>query len=95
MRKRRRFTEEFKQHAVELANQSGVTKRQIAEELGIDAKMLGRWCQEQSTHGPKAFPGPGKARDDEIAALKRELARVKKERDFLKEAAAFFARESK
>ena len=50
--------------------------------------MLGRWCQEQSTHGPKAFLGPGKARDDEITALKRELARVKKERDFLKEAAA-------
>ena len=95
MRKRGKFTEEFKQHAVDLASQSGVTKRQIAEELSIDAKMLGRWCQEQSIHGPNAFPGPGKARDDEIAALKRELARVKKERDFLKEAAAFFARESK
>ena len=42
MRKRRRFTEEFKQHAVDLARQPGVTKRQIAEELGIGAKMLGR-----------------------------------------------------
>ena len=78
-----------------LASQSGVTKRQIGEELGIDAKELGRWCQEQSTHGPKAFPGPSIARDEEIAALKRELTRVKKERDFLQEAAAFFARESK
>lgn len=95
MRKRRRFTEEFKQHAVDLANQAGVIKRQMAEELGIDAKMFGRCCQEQSTHGPKAFPALGKARDDEIAALKRELARVKRERDFLKEAATFFARESK
>lgn len=95
MRKRRRFTEEFKQHAVDLANQAGVTKRQMAEELVIDAKMFGRCCQEQSTHGPKAFPALGKARDDEIAALKRELARVKRERDFLKEAATFFARESK
>ena len=56
--------------------------------------MLGRWCQEQSTHGPKAFPGPGKAWDDEVAGLKRELAWVKKEPDFLNEAAAFFARES-
>ena len=95
MRKRRRFTDEFKQQAVQLASQPGVTKRQIAEELGIGAKMLGRWCREFSEHGEKAFPGQGKACDEEVAALRRELARVKKERDFLKEAAAFFARESK
>jgi transposase len=44
--------------------------------------------------GQHAFIGQGKARDAEVAALKRELARVKKERDFLKEAAAFFAKES-
>jgi transposase len=69
MRKRRRFSEEFKQHAVELAKQAGVTKRQIAEELG-------------------------KARDDEIAALTRELARKKRSRIFFREAVAFFARES-
>jgi len=45
--------------------------------------------------GGAAFPGQGKPRDEEMVSLKRELARVKKERDFLKEAAAFFARESK
>jgi hypothetical protein len=55
---------------------SGVAKRQFAEEMESDAKILGRCCQEQSTHEPKAFPGRGKARDDEIAAPKRELARV-------------------
>ena len=43
----------------------------------------------------KAFPGPGKPRDEELVALKRELARVTKERDFLREAAAFFAKGSK
>jgi transposase len=42
----------------------------------------------------KAFPGKGVARDEEMAALKRELARVKKERDILREAATFFAKES-
>ena len=94
MRKRRKFADEFKRHAVELANRGDVTKRQLAEELGIDAKMLGRWCSQIAEHGTAAFPGKGNARDDEIAALKRELARVTKERDFLKEA-AFFARESK
>lgn len=95
MRKRRRFTEEFKQQAVELASQPGVTKRQIAEELGIGTKMLGRWCRESEAHDGKAFPGQGNARDEEMAALRRELARVKKERDFLSEAAPFFARERK
>jgi len=95
MRKRRKFTDEYKQQAVNLASQPGVTKRQIAEELGIDAKMLGRWCKEFNEHGAKAFPGHGQARDEELAALKRELNRVKKEPEFLKEAAAFFASERK
>ena len=95
MHKRRRFSDEFKQQAVELTSQLGVTKRQIAEELGIGAKLLGRWCKEFSEHGDKAFPGHGKARDEEVAVLRRELARVKKERDFLKKAAALFAKESK
>jgi transposase len=75
--------------------QSGVTKRQIAEELGLSAKMLGRWCKEHEAHGAKAFPGQGKARDDELVALRRELACVKKERDFLRKAAVFFASERK
>jgi transposase len=45
--------------------------------------------------GNDAFPGPGRSRDQELTDLKRELAKVKKERDFLKEAAAYFAKESK
>ncbi len=45
--------------------------------------------------GEEAFPGKGRPRDQEVAALKRELAQVRKERDFLKEAAAYFAKESK
>jgi transposase len=47
------------------------------------------------TNANAAFPGQGKPRDEEMSQLKRELARVKKERDFSKEAASFFARESK
>jgi transposase len=45
--------------------------------------------------GYDAFPGQGRTRDQELTDLKRELAKVKKERDFLKEAAAYFAKESK
>ena len=95
MQQRRKYSDEFKREAVSLANQSDVSLKQVAEELGINSGMLGRWRKELGDHGDKAFMGKGKARDEEMAALKRELARVKKERDFLKEAAAFFAKESK
>ena len=94
MAKRRKYSAEFKREAVQLANHPGVTKSQIARELGINSNMLGRWCRQLKTEGSKVFVGKGYARDDEMARLKRELARVKKERNFLKEAAAFFAKES-
>ena len=95
MQKRRRYSAEYKREAVELARSSEVPISQVARELGINANMLARWCREQEADGGKAFRGQGKARDEEMAALKRELARVKKERDFLQEAAAFFAKASK
>ena len=95
MARRRKFSDEYKREAVQLATQPGVTKSQVAGELGINANLLGRWCKDQLANGEAAFSGQGKPRDEEMTALKRELARVKKERDFLKEAAAFFARESK
>ena len=53
-----------------------------------------RWRRELEGD-EKAFPGSGVARDQELLALKRELAKVKRERDFLRDAAAFFASESK
>ena len=95
MATRRRFSKEFKQEAVQMTNVAGVTITQIAHELGIAPRLLGVWRKQLATSGAKAFPGRGKPHDEEMAALKRELARVKKERDFLKEAAAFFAKESK
>jgi len=45
--------------------------------------------------GDEAFPGQGRSRDKELTALKREVAKLRQERDFLKDAAVFFARESK
>jgi transposase len=95
MAKRRKFSDDYKREAVRLATQPGVTKTQVARELGLNANLLGRWCRDSAANGAGAFPGQGKPRDDEMASLKRELSRVKKERDFLREAATFFARESK
>jgi transposase len=95
MASRRKFSDEYKREAVALANQPGVTKAQVGRELGINANMLTRWSRELCDSSTKAFSGAGRPRDEEMAALKRELARVKKECDFLKETAAYFARESK
>ena len=95
MVRRRKFSDEYKREAVRLATQPGVSKSQVAQELGINANLLARWCRDFAANGAAAFPGQGKPRDEEMASLKRELARVKKERDFLREAATFFAKESK
>ncbi len=95
MGKRRKFSDEFKREAVALTDQPGVTRAQVGRELGVNANMLTRWSRELRNSGTKAFPGAGRPRDEEVAGLKRELAREKKERDFLKETAAYFARESK
>ena len=57
--------------------------------------MLSRWRGELQAEGGKAFRGQGVARDEEMARLKRELARVRRERDFLKDAAGYFARASR
>ena len=94
MPRRKKYTYEFKQQAVLLVNKPGVTVKQIAEDLGINAGMLARWRKEAKSRSGKAFVGQGKSRDQEVTSLKRELNRVKKERDFLKEAAVFFAKES-
>ena len=95
MPKRRKYSAEFKREAVAMANQPEVSKAQVSRELGISATMIARWSRELGESGAKAFGGQGKARDEEMVALKRELGRVKKERDFLREAATFFAKDRK
>ena len=90
-----KYTKEFKIEAVRMANTPGVTLKQMGEELGINSHLPGKWRKQlQAEREAGAFPGQGNPRDEEVAALKRELVRVEKERDFLKEAAAFFAKES-
>ena len=95
MSTRRKYSAEFKREAVALANQPGVTKAQIGRDLGVNPNMITRWQRELERNGTKAFLGQGVARDEEMAALKRENARLKKERDFLREAATFFAKDPK
>jgi transposase len=94
MSKRRKYSREFKREAVQLVRQPDVSCAQVARELGIGANLLTRWKREADAGGQRVFSGTGSARDEEVARLKRELARVTKERDFLRDAATFFAKES-
>jgi transposase len=95
MTRRKRYSTEFKREALRRANEEGVTDVLVAEELGINARQLRRWRDALKRDGENPFPGEGNARDKELMLLKRKLAKVEQERDFLKEAAAYFARESK
>jgi transposase len=95
MRKRRIFSAEYKAEAVQLVESSDKPLSQIARDLGINPNMLGRWRKEFREGKKTAFPGQGNPRDEEIARLKKELRQVKQERDFLKEAAAYFAKDPK
>ncbi len=95
MTRRKRYSAEFKREALKRANEEGVTDVLVAEELGVNARQLRRWRNAVKQEGEQAFPGVGNARDKEMMLLKRENAKLRQERDFLKDAAAYFARESK
>lgn len=97
VKKRRRYSREYKLEAVQLALESERSVAEVARDLGIAPRLLHRWVEKLEGRDPEtAFPGGGKVseREDEVRRLRRELERVKQERDFLKKAAAFFARES-
>lgn len=94
MPQRRRYSTAYKREAVQLVQQSDSPVAEIARNLGINENMLRRWIKQAAEPGKRAFPGHGNPRDEEIARLQKELRQVKKERDFLREAATFFAKES-
>lgn len=92
---RRRYTSEFKVEAVRLVATSGKPLAQIARELGVNEQTLHHWKkQAASGDGPGVEPNHF-AQQDELRRLRRELARVTEERDILKKATAFFARQSR
>jgi len=95
MTKRHKFTTEFKREAVRLMERSGKAPADLARELGVRRNQLYKWKEQLDKRGATAFPGPGKRSEsgDEVARLKRELEKIKEERDILKKAAAYFAKE--
>ena len=94
--KRRKYTEEFKTEAVRLLQESGKTIAAVARELGINPNLLSRWRLEEHQAEVRGTTRVAlKAEAEELVRLKRELDTVKKERDFLRSAAAYFARDRK
>jgi len=93
---RRKFSREFKIEAVRLVTERGVSVAQACRDLEVAESVLRRLMREVTAAPSTAFPGNGQQRAElaEIAALKKEVAKLKAERDILKKAAAYFAREA-
>ena len=93
---RRQFSREFKLEAVRLVKERGVAVAQAARDLGIHENVLRKRVRELAQDAQQSFPGGANMRPElaEIARLKKENAKLKMERDLLKKAAAYFARES-
>jgi transposase len=93
---RRQYTEEFKTEAVRLVRGSARSVAQVARDLGIADHLLYRWRAEQQPAENQGHTRQSmRAEQEELARLRRENATLKQERDFLKRAAAFFAKESR
>jgi len=95
-RARRTYTPEFKAEAVKLVTDQGYSVAEAARSLGIHENLLRSWKQALQAQGDQAFPGHGKppAVEEELRRLRAENKRLLAERDILKKAAAFFAREA-
>ena len=95
---RREFSKEFKRDAVSLVIKQGYSRVEAARSLDIHTALLSRWVREQTEEdGGDAFRGKGKLRpeQDEIRQLREEVKRLKMEKEILKKAAVFFAKETK
>jgi transposase len=92
---RRVFSREFKAEAVRLVVERGVKVGVAAKDLGIHENVLRKWVKDFAADPQQAFPGRGRMKPDdaEVARLRRELAKTKTERDILKKAIAYFAKE--
>jgi len=92
--KRKVFTQQFKDDALELLAKGGKKQDELERDLGISAGCLSRWRREKARDGVAAFPGQGRLRpyDEELARLRKENLQLRQERDLLKKAMGIVAR---
>ncbi len=93
---RRKFSREFKVEAVKLVKERGVSVAQAGRDLGVHENVLRKWVKEFGSDPVQAFPGHGQMKPEqlEIDRLRREVTKLKAERDIRKKAAAYFAKEA-
>lgn len=89
------YDKEFKLRAVKHALASDLAVSKVAKELGVSDSALGQWIKNYQANGGDAFPGSGKLKpeDQQIKELQKKLKEAETERDILKKAVAFFAKE--
>ena len=97
MTKRKTYSKEFKLDAISLVVEQGYSKAEAARNLGINANILGRWIKDADNNDGHAFRGNGKLTQEqlEIRQLKVQVKHLEMEREILKKATVFFAKETK
>jgi transposase len=95
-KKRRTYTSEFKAEAVKLVTEQDYSFAEAARSLGLNENLIRSWRKTLAAAGDQACPGHGKlpALEDELRRLRADNKRLQAERDILKKAMAFFAREA-
>ena len=93
---RKKYSKEFKLDAVSLVTEQGYSRSDAAQSLDVNINMLGRWVKELQTEDGQAFRGNGKLTPDqeENKRLKAQVKRLQMEKDILKKATVFFAKET-
>ena len=86
------YSEEFRSEAVRLAREPGNTMRQVARDLGVSYESVRKWVHQAEVDAGRK-PGLTTEELEELRRLRKENLRLRQERDILKKAAAFFARE--
>jgi transposase len=95
--KRKHYSKQFKLDAVKLVTEQGYKVSEAARNLGIHHSSLRNWKKQLETDGNQSFPGKGHMTSDkeELYRLRKEVKKLRMEREILKKAAAFFANEPK
>lgn len=95
METRRKFTDEFKRQSVVLATKPGNTIAGVARDIGVERSVLGAWVRkmQDGTYEPASDKPMKSANQSELEQLRRELTKVKMERDILKKALGYFVKD--
>ena len=96
-KKRVKHTAEYKRESLRRVVEGGEPATAVARSLGLSPETLYRWLREYRENAREAFPGNGKltSQDEEVRQLRRKVAQLEEEREILKKAATFFAKESR